>query len=94
MSEHGNGARRRADEPVCTPEFAYILEDAGAKVCFVSDDLADGISEIAGDIVCLEHIVLAGSARYGDRAKRSSPLRLIGAIWLAVLPPARPVAPR
>lgn len=47
-------------------EFAYILEDAGAKVCFVSDDLADGISEIAGDIVCLEHIVLAGSARYEE----------------------------
>jgi len=47
-------------------EFAYILEDAGAKVCFVTDDLADGIGSVADEVACLEHVILAGSARYEE----------------------------
>ena len=47
-------------------EFAYILEDSGAKICFVSEDLADGIADIAGEVASLEHVVLAGSMRYGE----------------------------
>ncbi|MGB0631788.1 MAG: AMP-binding protein [Alphaproteobacteria bacterium] len=47
-------------------EFAYILEDSGAKACFVSDDLADGIAEIAGDVACLDHVILTGSPRYRE----------------------------
>ena len=47
-------------------EFGFILDDAGAKACFVSDDLADGIAEIADDVASLDHVVLAGSARYRE----------------------------
>ena len=47
-------------------EFAYILDNAGAGVCFVSDDLADGISEVFDDVDRLEHVILAGSSRYEE----------------------------
>lgn len=47
-------------------EFAYILENSGAKVCFVSEDMVDGIAEAAKDVSTLDHIVVAGSARYGE----------------------------
>lgn len=47
-------------------EFAYILENSGAKVCFVSEDMADGIADAAKDVPTLEHIVIAGSARYRE----------------------------
>ena len=49
-------------------EFAYILEDSGARVCFISEDLADGIAEAARDVPTLEHIVIAGSERYRELA--------------------------
>lgn len=47
-------------------EFAYILENSGAKICFVSEDMADGVAEAAKDVPTLEHIVIAGSARYHE----------------------------
>jgi long-chain acyl-CoA synthetase len=47
-------------------EFAYILVNSGAKICFVSEDMADGIAEAAKDVPTLEHIVIAGSARYHE----------------------------
>lgn len=47
-------------------EFAYILEHSGAKICFVSEDMAEGIAEAAQDVPTLEHIVIAGSARYRE----------------------------
>lgn len=47
-------------------EFAYILENSGAKICFVSDDMADDIAEAAKDVATLEHIVIAGSTRYRE----------------------------
>lgn len=47
-------------------EFAYILENSGARICFVSEDLADGIAEAAKDVPGLDHIVIAGSARYRE----------------------------
>ena len=47
-------------------EFAYILENSGARICFVSEDMADGIAEAAKDVPTLEHVVIAGSARYRE----------------------------
>jgi long-chain acyl-CoA synthetase len=47
-------------------EFAYILENSGAKICFVSEDMAAGIADAAKDVPTLEHIVIAGSARYRE----------------------------
>jgi long-chain acyl-CoA synthetase len=49
-------------------EFAYILQNSGARVCFVSEDMADGIAQAAQDVPTLEHIVIAGSARYREMA--------------------------
>ncbi len=42
-------------------EFAWILENSGARVCFASPDLAEGINEVASSIPTLEHVVVAGS---------------------------------
>ena len=47
-------------------EFAYILENSGARACFVSEDMAAGIADAAKDVPTLEHIVITGSARYRD----------------------------
>ena len=47
-------------------EFAYILENSGARLCFVSEDMADGIAEAAKEVPTLEHVVIAGSARYRE----------------------------
>lgn len=47
-------------------EFAYILGNADAKICFVSEDMAEGIAEAAKDVPALQHIVIAGSPRYGE----------------------------
>ncbi|MEK9647211.1 MAG: AMP-binding protein, partial [Alphaproteobacteria bacterium] len=45
-------------------EFAWILENSGARVCFVSPDLAEDIGEVATSIPSLEHVVVAGSRAY------------------------------
>ena len=37
-------------------ELAYILENSGARVCFVSDDLESAINEATGDVATLEHV--------------------------------------
>lgn len=47
-------------------EFAYILGNADAKICFVSEDMAEGIAEAAKDVPALQHIVIAGSPRYRE----------------------------
>ena len=45
-------------------EFAYILENSGAKACFASSSLAGAISDIAGDVPGVEHWIETGSAEY------------------------------
>lgn len=47
-------------------EFAYILENSGARACFVSDDLDQSIVEAAAMVPSLEHVIVTGSARYGE----------------------------
>ncbi len=45
-------------------EFAWILENSGARVCFVSPDLAEGIAEVASGIPSIERVVVAGSRQH------------------------------
>jgi long-chain acyl-CoA synthetase len=45
-------------------EFAYILENSGARACFLSADLANAVSEIAGDVPGVEHWIETGDAGY------------------------------
>ena len=42
-------------------EFAWILENSGARVCFVSPQLAESLAEIAAGVPSLEQVVVAGS---------------------------------
>ena len=46
-------------------EFAYILENSGARACFASSDLAGAISGIASVVPGVEHWIEAGGAEYG-----------------------------
>ncbi|TAM58924.1 long-chain fatty acid--CoA ligase [bacterium] len=45
-------------------EFAYILENSGARVCFVSADLAATVTPLLDQLPALEHVVEIGSAPY------------------------------
>ncbi len=47
-------------------EFAYILENSGARACFVSDDLDRSIVGAATGVQSLEHVIVTGSARYDE----------------------------
>jgi long-chain acyl-CoA synthetase len=42
-------------------EIAHILDHAGARVCFVTPDLADSVAPLEAEISCLERIVEVGS---------------------------------
>ena len=41
-------------------EFRYVLTHSGARVCFVSPDLAETIGPLAGELPALERIVVTG----------------------------------
>lgn len=43
-------------------EFAWILDNAGASVCFASERLAEGVAEAQGLCPALRHVVVHGSA--------------------------------
>jgi acyl-CoA synthetase (AMP-forming)/AMP-acid ligase II len=45
-------------------EFAYILENNGARVCFVTDDLAEAIAPLVDEIPTLERVIVAGSPEH------------------------------
>jgi len=45
-------------------EFAYILENSGARVCFVTDDLAEGVQSVMDDLPACERMIVAGDAEY------------------------------
>ena len=57
-------------------EFAYILGNADAKICFVSEDMAEGITEAAKDVPTLQHIVIAGSPRYREMVS-ADPVKIV-----------------
>ena len=64
-------------------EFAYILDDAGARLCFVSDDLAATITPLVEEIETLERVIGIGDKAYGD-------LLVAEAIDLTEVPPDAP----
>ena len=45
-------------------EFAYILDHSGARVCFVTPDLAESIAGLAGEIETLDAVVSVGDPDY------------------------------
>ncbi len=45
-------------------EFAYILENSGARLCFAGGDLMAGVAPLADEIATLERVVEVGSAEY------------------------------
>jgi long-chain acyl-CoA synthetase len=47
-------------------EAAYILDHSGARVCFVTRELASDIGSLEGRSGQLEHVIEAGSAQYED----------------------------
>lgn len=49
-------------------EFAFILENSGAKLCFVTPDLATTIAEASGEAPALKEIVDISTKDYGRMA--------------------------
>jgi long-chain acyl-CoA synthetase len=47
-------------------EFAYILENSGSRLCFVTDDLQDALESVFDDLPVCERLLIAGSAEYQD----------------------------
>jgi long-chain acyl-CoA synthetase len=47
-------------------EFAYILEHAGARVCFATPDLIDVVAPLIDDISSLEQVIEVGRADFGN----------------------------
>jgi long-chain acyl-CoA synthetase len=45
-------------------ELEYILENSGARVCFVTDELAESVAGLRGNLPALERIIDVGSADY------------------------------
>lgn len=45
-------------------EFAYILENSGARVCFTTEDLAEGLAGVMDDLPNCERLLVAGDAEY------------------------------
>jgi acyl-CoA synthetase (AMP-forming)/AMP-acid ligase II len=56
-------------------EFAFILENSGAKLCFITSDLATTIAEAAREAPALKEIVDVTSKAY-DRMDISDPSRI------------------
>ena len=47
-------------------EFAYILENSGARLCFTTDDLAEGLAGVMDDLPDCERLLVAGDAEYRE----------------------------
>jgi long-chain acyl-CoA synthetase len=54
-------------------EIAYILEHAGARVCFVTPDLAETVAPLADEIASLQRVVEVGTRDYAQ-LHRSEPV--------------------
>ena len=50
-------------------EFAYILDQSGAQICFVSPELANLISPLINKVDELSDVVVAGDREYSDLLK-------------------------
>ncbi len=47
-------------------EFAYILENSGARICLVTPDLAEGLAPLVDEIPTLHRVICVEDAEYGD----------------------------
>ena len=56
-------------------EFSYIVNNAGARLCLVNDDLEESINPLSDSVESLEHIVSVDSMEYA-RLTASDPLTL------------------
>lgn len=45
-------------------EFAYILENSGAKICLASSDLADALTRLISDVPTLERVICVDDPEY------------------------------
>jgi long-chain acyl-CoA synthetase len=45
-------------------EFAYMLTDSGARVCFVTPDLTETVAPLIDELADLERVIEVGSAEY------------------------------
>ncbi len=45
-------------------EFQYILENSGARCCFVTQDLEETIAPLAGDVSTLEQVICVSTSDY------------------------------
>jgi acyl-CoA synthetase (AMP-forming)/AMP-acid ligase II len=58
-------SHRRADERQAAPtEFAYILDNAGARLCFATPDLVETIAPLPQEVASLEAVIATGDADY------------------------------
>ena len=57
-------------------EIEYILENSGAKICFTTDDLLNGLSGIMSDLPLCERLILANSAEY-SKIFQEDPLGIV-----------------
>ena len=67
-------------------EFAYILENSGARACFTNGDLAEPIAEAVQDVAGCEHVVMADSDAYSTLLRAAPiPVKEVGRDDLAWL---------
>src|SRR5215468_6429301 len=45
-------------------EFAYILENSGARLCFATPDLVETVAPLTQEVACLEAVIATGDAEY------------------------------
>ena len=45
-------------------EFAYILENSGARLCFATPDLVETVAPLTQEIACLKTVIATGDAEY------------------------------
>ncbi len=45
-------------------ELSFILDNSGARLCFVTEDLAENLSRVLADVPGLEHLIAVGDAEY------------------------------
>ena len=72
---HGGFAAVPINAKLHPQEFAYILDDSGAKVCIATEDLAEGIAGLASDLPELRAVPVVGGTDYARLcAAEASPM--------------------